>query len=100
MLNARRFCFRTSTNRRDITFRAEQVGDHLPEQFASLSLAVPVSPGLAASASERWGFGGVDAAERKLTHRANHHDREPFGARVLPESNNRQHQTQEQQEQA
>ncbi|MBA9088146.1 hypothetical protein FHR92_004642 [Fontibacillus solani] len=50
MLNVRRFCFRTSTNRPGATFHAEQVGDHLWEQFAWLSLAFPVSPGLAASA--------------------------------------------------
>jgi len=55
---------RSSTSRFVATFRAEQESDCLLEQFAWVSLAFPVSPGLAASAAGTCRFGGVDAAER------------------------------------
>ncbi|WP_147304220.1 hypothetical protein [Cohnella lupini] len=54
--------------------------DHLPEQFAWLSFAYTVPHGSAVAASGTSRFGGVDGVEPESFHRANHHDREPFGA--------------------
>ncbi|MEF2248091.1 hypothetical protein [Paenibacillus sp. IITD108] len=56
-------CFRSSTSRFVATFRAEQESDCLLEQFAWVSLAFPVSPGLAASAAGTCRFGGMVAAK-------------------------------------
>ncbi|WP_145862539.1 hypothetical protein [Paenibacillus naphthalenovorans] len=54
--------------------------DHLWEQFAWPFLAQLVSHGSAVLASGTDRFGEVVASESKPSDRANHHDRELFGA--------------------
>ncbi|MBE9914007.1 hypothetical protein G8C92_08165 [Paenibacillus donghaensis] len=54
--------------------------DHHWDQFAWLFLVFLVFPVSGSIGTGNGRFGGVDAAELKLTYRTNHHVRKPSGA--------------------
>jgi hypothetical protein len=95
-LNARRFCFRLSTNKHVVAFRVEQVSNCHWSSSLGLPWRCWHPPVWRHRQHERTGFGEVDGAEPEPTDRANHSQREPSS----PGANDRRSQTQTQQEQA